>query len=150
MSARSAFLSILPTLVAGSSGTMTSRSGHLNRATSAFVMAARTSSRGERGAGRQDGVDADPLAELGVGHGDGGDLGDLRELVDEILHLLRADLLPAAVDHVLVPPLDDEVAVGPAADDVAAAVPAVGREGARVLLRRPVVPARRIRAPGEQ
>ena len=45
MSARSAFLSILPTLVAGSSGTTTSRSGHLKRATSAFVIAARTASR---------------------------------------------------------------------------------------------------------
>ena len=44
MSARSAFLSILPTLVAGSSGTMTSRSGHLKRAAWAAAIAERTAS----------------------------------------------------------------------------------------------------------
>src|SRR6516225_6022821 len=43
MSMRNAFLSILPTLVTGNSGTITSRSGHLKRATPAAAMAERTS-----------------------------------------------------------------------------------------------------------
>jgi hypothetical protein len=69
-----------------------------------------------------------------MGSGDGGDLRDGGELVDEVLHLLSGDLLLTPVDHVLVPALDHEVAVGRAPADVAGAVPAVLGERALVLL----------------
>ena len=90
-----------------SSSTSSRRSGSLNRATPAASIDARTSSRVSGGAGPGHDVDADPLAQLRVGHRDGGHLGDGGQLVDEVLDLLGGDLLAAAVDHVLVPALDD-------------------------------------------
>src|SRR5207244_1196852 len=80
----------------------------------------------DRWAGLGDDVEADAFAEHGVGHGDRGDLTDVEQLVHEVLDLFRGDLLPAAVDHVLVASFDDEVSGGRHPADVAGAVPAVG------------------------
>src|SRR6185437_7540628 len=106
--------------------------------------------KGQRGAGRRDDVQTHPLAEHGIGHRDGRDLADPGEPVDEVLDLFGGDLLAAPVDHVLIAALDDQVACWRHPADVAAAVPAVVGEGPRVVLRGPVVAARRVGAAGEQ
>src|SRR5260370_33997749 len=95
-------------------------------------------------------IAADTLPHVRVRDRDGGDLANAWKSVDEVLDFLRGDLLAAAVDHVLVPALDDQVAVRGLAADITAAVPAVRGERPRVLLRCPVVAPRGIRAPGEQ
>ena len=69
---------------------------------------------------------------------------------DEVLNLLRADLLAATVDQVLLAPLDDVVAGGVPAHQVAGAVEAVRRECARVVLGHVVVAAQRVRPADQQ
>ncbi|TVU48510.1 hypothetical protein EJB05_08148, partial [Eragrostis curvula] len=76
------------------------------------------------------------LAPARVRHGDDGGVADGRVAEEHLLHLLAADVLPAADDHVLGPVLDLDVAVGVDHADVAGEEPAAlegGLVGLRVL-----------------
>src|SRR5581483_6423442 len=98
----------------------------------------------------QDQAGAHLLAEVRVGHRHAGHVLHRRVREDEVLDLLGADLLPAAVDEVLLAPLDHVVARRMAAHQVAGAVEAVRRELLRVVFRHAVVAAQRVRpAAGE-
>jgi len=69
---------------------------------------------------------------------------------DEVLHLLRADLLAAPVDQVLDPALDHVVAGRRLGEQVAGAVEAVRGERAGIVLGRAEVAAQRVRAADDQ
>src|SRR5690606_6687098 len=102
------------------------------------------------GAPAGDDVGAGALAEVGVGHGDDGGVVHRGVRQDVVLHLVRRDLLAAAVDLVLDPALDGDVAGGGHADHVAGAVEAVRGERPGVVLGCPVVAADGVGAAGEQ
>src|SRR5579859_7930506 len=71
-----------------------------------------------------------PFAPITVGKPDHGDAGDLRVLVDEILHLFGAHVLALADDDVLVSTGDDHVSVRPQHPEVPGAkVPLVVKCG---------------------
>ena len=92
----------------------------------------------------QDDAGAHALAEIGVGHGDAGDVLHRRMRQDQVLDLLGADLLAAAVDQVLLAALDHVVARGMLAHQIARAVEAVGGESRGVVLGRAVISAQRV------
>ena len=75
------------------------------------------------------------LAEPRVGRRDHRDLGDARHAHEQLLDLLRAHVLAAADDDVLLAIGDREVAVGVEHADVAGHEPAVGVERASVVRR---------------
>src|SRR5437773_5458286 len=73
---RSAFLSSLPILVTGNSATISSPFRPLELRYPGGRHAIPDRAQRYVPAGLRDDEDADPLAEFGVGRGDGGDLGD--------------------------------------------------------------------------
>ena len=139
---------------------ISSRSGSLNDAICCARRCAISSSNVSVGPRVQHDAGARLLAEDRIGHGDDADLPDLGEAEDQVLDLVAADLLAAAVDEVLPAAFGVDVAAA-LPDDVAHPVEAVGRERLGVDLGRrcssrewctalssPVRPARR-RAPGD-
>src|SRR5439155_8043130 len=81
------------------------------------------------------------LAQVGVGHRYAGDVLHRRVPEDQILDLLGADLLAAAVDKVLLPAFDDVVSGRVQAHQVAGPVEALRRKLARVVFGHAVVAA---------
>src|SRR6187399_1262375 len=94
-------------------------------------------------------AESDPLAQVGVGHGDGSAELDGGEAVGHVLDLLGRDLLAAPVDLVLGAAFHDQIPAATAAYQVAGAVPAIGERGAVVGIGVEVA-ADRVRAPGPQ
>ena len=98
------------------------------------------------GSGRDD-EGAGALAEAGVGHRDDGGLAYGGVAQEQELDLLGVDLLPATVDDVLDPPLDEQVLLAlerAPARQVAGAVEAVAGEGGEVVLGSGVVAGDRV------
>ena len=85
-----------------------------------------------------------PSTGSGIRHA--GDVLHRRMLQDQVLDLLGADLLAAAVDQVLLAALHHVVPRRMLPHQIARAVEAVGRERPRVVLRRAVVAAQRVRS----
>src|SRR5260221_14792400 len=85
------------------------------------------------------------LAQIRIGHRHTGDVLHRGMREDQILDLLGADLLPAAVDEVLLPAFDHVIARRVQAHQVAGTVEAVGRELPRIVFGYAVVAAQRIR-----
>ena len=107
MSAAMAFLSSFPTFVRGRASRSSTRSGHLNFATSrAREVVAQVLEGDGRAVGGEVGAAAFP--EPRVGHRDEGGLDDVRVGEQQQLDLLGVDLLAAAVDEVLDAALDRE------------------------------------------
>ena len=69
---------------------------------------------------------------------------------DQVLDLLGADFLAAAVDEVLLAPLDHVIARGVLAHEIARAIKAVARERLGVVFRHAVVAAQGVRAAADQ
>ena len=93
---------------------------------------------------------AHPLAEHRIGVGHAGHVEHGRVGQDEVLHLLRADLLAAPVDQVLDPALDHVVAGRQLPEQVTGPVEPVRGERPRVVLGRAEVAAQRVRAADDQ
>ena len=73
----------------------------------------------ECGRGVADDRGAHPLAPVGVGYAEDGDVHDTGDLTERVLDLERVDVDPAGDDQVGAPALEVEVAVGVDASDVA-------------------------------
>ena len=80
---------------------------------------------GERAAGLRHDAGAHALAELGIGHRHAGDVLHRVVREDEVLDLLGADLLAAAIDEILLAALDHVVAGRMLAHQIAGAVEAI-------------------------
>ena len=140
------FLDTLPNGDSGKDSSTSSRSGSLNLAISlARRNVDQLRERRRIGvAGCSDDAGAHPLAQDRVRHRDAGDVLHRRVGQDQVLDLLGADLLAAAVDQVLLAALDHVVAGRVPPHQVARAVEAVGGERAGVVLRRAEVAAQRV------
>ncbi len=150
MRSASAFFDTLPKVDTGKSLTTSSRSGSLNLAISLRLQERDQFLQRQRPARAQDHAGAHLLAHRRVGHRHAGHVLHRRVHQDQVLDLLGADLLAAAVDQVLLAALDDVVARRMLAHQVARAIEAVGRELARVVLGHAVVAAQRVRAAARQ
>ena len=98
----------------------------------------------------QDHARHDLLAVLLVGDADHLHVGDFRVRVDELLDLLRVDVLAAADDHVLQPAGDAVVALGRPKREVAGVKPAVGVDSLSRLFGHFVVPFHDVVAAGDE
>src|SRR5262249_16431555 len=93
---------------------------------------------------------AHPLAQDRVGHRHARHVEHDRMGQDQVLDLLRADLLAAAIDQVFLPPLDDVVPRRMAAHQVAGHVKAVGCERPSVVFGDAVIATERVGPAHEQ
>ena len=123
---RNCRLRILPTGLNGNSVTSSSRSGSLKLAMFCCLRNAISSSKVRVSALLRDDERARLLAEHRIGHRHQRHGLYLRVREDQILHLLAADLLAAAIDQVLLAPFREDVAPL-LTHDVAHAVEAVRR-----------------------
>ena len=124
----SAFFDTLPNGDSGKSSSTSRRSGSLNLAMPRPSRKAVSSSSVRLCPGRRMHARAHALAEHRVRVRHAGGVAHRGVHEDEVLHLLGADLLAAAVDEVLDAPLDQVRAGRVAAHQVAGAVEAVRRE----------------------